>query len=92
MNALYGVIADAAPQKTTAEWLALMDERDIPCGRVNHLGDLFAEPHLSAVGLFEAYSASDRGRDAHRSLALPGGRCRAAPRPAGAFARRAGAR
>jgi crotonobetainyl-CoA:carnitine CoA-transferase CaiB-like acyl-CoA transferase len=54
VNALYGVIADAAPQKTTAEWFALMDERDIPCGRVNHLGDLFAEPHLSAVGLFEA--------------------------------------
>ena len=53
VNALYGVIADAAPAKTTAEWLALMDERDIPCGRVNHIGDLIDEPHLAAVGLFQ---------------------------------------
>ena len=61
VNALYGVIADAAPQKTTAEWLALMDERDIPCGRVNRLGDLFDEPHLSAVGLFEAVAHPTEG-------------------------------
>ena len=61
VNALYGVIADAAPQKTTTEWLALMAERDIPCGRVNHLGDLFAEPHLSAVGLFEATTHPTEG-------------------------------
>ena len=61
VNALYGVIADAAPQKTTTEWLALMAERDIPCGRVNHLGDLFAEPHLSAVGLVEATTHPTEG-------------------------------
>ena len=53
VNALYGIIADAALAKTTAEWLALMDERDIPCGRVNHIDELFSEPHLAAVGLFE---------------------------------------
>ena len=61
VNALYGVIADAAPQKTTAEWLALMEERDIPCGPINRLGDLFAEPHLSAVGLFEATAHPTEG-------------------------------
>ena len=53
VNALYGIIADAALAKTTAEWLELMDERDIPCGRVNHIDELFSEPHLAAVGLFE---------------------------------------
>jgi crotonobetainyl-CoA:carnitine CoA-transferase CaiB-like acyl-CoA transferase len=61
VNALYGVIADAAPQKTTAEWLTLMEERDIPCGPVNRLGDLFAEPHLSAVGLFEGTTHPTEG-------------------------------
>jgi crotonobetainyl-CoA:carnitine CoA-transferase CaiB-like acyl-CoA transferase len=61
VNALYGVIADAAPQKTTAEWLALMDARDIPCGPVNRLTDLFEEPHLSAVGLFEATAHPTEG-------------------------------
>jgi len=53
VNALYGVIADAALEKTTAEWLALMEERDVPCGPVNHIGDLFDEPQLKAVQLFE---------------------------------------
>jgi crotonobetainyl-CoA:carnitine CoA-transferase CaiB-like acyl-CoA transferase len=61
VNALYGMIADAAPQKTSAEWLALMAERDIPCGPVNHLGDLFTEPHLSAVELFRPYTHPTEG-------------------------------
>src|SRR5262249_6074013 len=61
VNALYGVIADAAPQKTTAEWLALMNERDIPSGPVNRLTDLFEEPHLSAVGLFESTAHPTEG-------------------------------
>jgi crotonobetainyl-CoA:carnitine CoA-transferase CaiB-like acyl-CoA transferase len=52
VDALYQVIADAAPQRSTAEWLALMNERDIPCGPVNGFDDLFEEAHLSAVGLF----------------------------------------
>jgi crotonobetainyl-CoA:carnitine CoA-transferase CaiB-like acyl-CoA transferase len=61
VNALYGVIADAAPQRTTAEWLALMEQRDIPCGPVNQLADLFTEPHLAAVELFCRYSHPSEG-------------------------------
>jgi crotonobetainyl-CoA:carnitine CoA-transferase CaiB-like acyl-CoA transferase len=53
VDTLYRVIADAAPMRTTDEWLAQMNERDIPCGKVNALDDLFEEPHLAAVGLFE---------------------------------------
>ena len=52
VDALYQVIADATPGRSTAEWLALMNERDIPCGPVNSFDDLFEEAHLSAVGLF----------------------------------------
>src|SRR5262249_48997888 len=55
------LIADAAPEKTTAEWLALMKERDIPAGKVNNLEDLFTEPHLAAVNLFEAYEHPSEG-------------------------------
>jgi len=61
VNTLYGIIADAAPERTTAEWLALMGERDIPCGRVNRLEDLFQEPHLAAVGLFREYTHPSQG-------------------------------
>jgi crotonobetainyl-CoA:carnitine CoA-transferase CaiB-like acyl-CoA transferase len=61
VEALYQLIADAAPEKTTAEWLALMQECDIPAGRVNGLEDLFSEPHLAAVQLFEEYQHPSEG-------------------------------
>lgn len=61
VDALYQIIIDAAPGKTTAEWLVLMKERDIPCGPVNTIEDLFAEPHLSAVGLFEQVTHPSEG-------------------------------
>ena len=61
VEALYQLIADAAPSKTTAEWLALMEELDIPSGRVNALEDLFSEEHLKAVGLFEEFNHPSEG-------------------------------
>jgi crotonobetainyl-CoA:carnitine CoA-transferase CaiB-like acyl-CoA transferase len=61
VDALYRLIADAAPEKTTAEWLALMKERDIPAGRVNALEDLLDEPHLMAVRLFEEFHHPSEG-------------------------------
>ena len=59
---LYQIIADAAPAKTTAEWLAILKDADIPSGPVNGLDDLFAEPHLKAVRLFEDYEHPSEGR------------------------------
>ena len=61
VNALYQVIADATPQRSTAEWLMLMNERDIPCGPVNGFDDLFEEAHLSAVGLFGSLDHPSEG-------------------------------
>jgi crotonobetainyl-CoA:carnitine CoA-transferase CaiB-like acyl-CoA transferase len=61
VDALYQVIADATPQRTTAEWLTLMNERDIPCGPVNNFDDLFDEDHLSAVGLFGSVDHPSEG-------------------------------
>ena len=61
VDALYQVIADAAPGRSTAEWLALMNERDIPCGPVNGFDDLFEETHLSAVSLFGAVNHPSEG-------------------------------
>ena len=61
VDTLYQLIADAAPQKTTAEWLVLMKECDIPAGRVNALEDLFSEPHLAAVHLFEEFHHPSEG-------------------------------
>ncbi|HEX3485795.1 MAG TPA: CoA transferase [Micropepsaceae bacterium] len=83
VDALYSVIADAAPQRSTAEWLVLMNERDIPCGPVNGLEDLFEEAHLAAVGLFEFVDHPSEG--ATRNVRSPfevSGLERKADRPA----------
>jgi crotonobetainyl-CoA:carnitine CoA-transferase CaiB-like acyl-CoA transferase len=61
VDALYQIIADAAATKTTAEWVELMKECDIPAGRVNGLEDLFSEPHLAAVRLFEEFHHPSEG-------------------------------
>jgi crotonobetainyl-CoA:carnitine CoA-transferase CaiB-like acyl-CoA transferase len=85
VNALYQVIADAAPGRSTAEWLTLMNERDIPCGPVNGFDDLFEEAHLSAVGLFGAMDHPSEGplrtiRSPFRVLGLERQPDRPAPR------------
>jgi crotonobetainyl-CoA:carnitine CoA-transferase CaiB-like acyl-CoA transferase len=61
VDALYQIIADAAPARSTAEWLTLLREADIPSGPVNGFEELFAEPHLAAVGLFEATAHTTEG-------------------------------
>jgi crotonobetainyl-CoA:carnitine CoA-transferase CaiB-like acyl-CoA transferase len=61
VDALYQVIADAAPARTTAEWLRALREADIPCGPVNGFEELFAEPHLAATGLFQPITHPTEG-------------------------------
>jgi crotonobetainyl-CoA:carnitine CoA-transferase CaiB-like acyl-CoA transferase len=86
VDALYQVISDAAPRHTTAEWLAILDARDIPCGPVNTLDTLFEEPHLKQAGVFEEIVHPTEGtltkvRSPFRVLDLPRQLDRPAPRP-----------
>ncbi len=37
--------------RTTAEWLERLGERDVPCGPVNDLAQVFADPQVGARGL-----------------------------------------
>jgi crotonobetainyl-CoA:carnitine CoA-transferase CaiB-like acyl-CoA transferase len=61
VDTLYQLIADVAPSRTTAEWLQILDARDIPCGRANTLNDVFDEPHLKAAALFQDYTHPSEG-------------------------------
>jgi crotonobetainyl-CoA:carnitine CoA-transferase CaiB-like acyl-CoA transferase len=46
-------LAQHLPARTTAQWLELLHGADIPVTAVNAIEDLFDDPHLKAVGLFE---------------------------------------
>ncbi len=49
-------LAEHLPLRGTKDWIALLEEVDIPCAPVNSIEDLFHDPHLEAVGLFETHA------------------------------------
>ncbi|MFK8024431.1 MAG: CaiB/BaiF CoA transferase family protein [Ilumatobacter sp.] len=49
---LYGVLADAIPHRTTAEWSATFDRLDVPSSPVVKPEDLLADEQLEAAGMF----------------------------------------
>ncbi|MDR3661467.1 MAG: CoA transferase [Mycobacterium sp.] len=53
IDTVYGLIADTMTQRTTAQWLTLFGELEIPAAPLNSPDDLFDNPHLNAVGFFE---------------------------------------
>jgi len=53
IDTVYGLVAETMTQRTTAEWLALFRKLEIPAAALNTPGELFDDPHLNAVGLFE---------------------------------------
>jgi crotonobetainyl-CoA:carnitine CoA-transferase CaiB-like acyl-CoA transferase len=56
IDAAYAVLAEGLKQRTTEEWLALLRQADIPCGKANSLDDLFTDPYLAETGYFEPHT------------------------------------
>src|SRR6218665_810602 len=50
---LYQRLAELILERTTAEWMDLFEQLDIPATPIHALGDLPEHPHLKAVGLFQ---------------------------------------
>ena len=46
-------MAETLNERTTAEWIALFRQLEIPAAPLNTPDALFDHPHLNAVGLFE---------------------------------------
>ncbi len=53
IDRVYGLLAETRLERTTAEWLQLFAELEIPATPINTLDSLFDSPQLNAAGLFE---------------------------------------
>ena len=52
MSEMYLLMAAVLPSRSTAQWLALFKQIEVPAMAVNDIGGLIDDPHLQAVGLF----------------------------------------
>lgn len=50
---LYALLATTLPARTTADWIAALTARDIPCSQVSGTDDLLTDPHLAEIGFFD---------------------------------------
>ena len=69
IDALYAELADIMKTRTTAEWLALLRDADIPAMPMNTPEMLMDDPHLRAVGFFRTIDHPSEGRV--RQMAVP---------------------
>ncbi|HLY79801.1 MAG TPA: CoA transferase, partial [Caulobacteraceae bacterium] len=61
IGALYEMVDVVTKTRTTAEWLELLKPLQIPVVKMNRFDDLFDDPHLDAVGLFEQRQHPEAG-------------------------------
>ena len=48
---LIPLLRQATVMKTTAQWIALLESQAVPCGPINRLPEVFADPQVQARGL-----------------------------------------
>lgn len=59
---LYALVADLMPAHTTARWLELLAQADIPHVAVKSLDELLDDPHLREVGFWKRYEHPTEGQ------------------------------
>lgn len=69
IDALYGILADLVARRSTAEWLALLGDADIPMARILSPDEVLEDPHLEAIGFFEEAEHPSEG--AVRTIGIP---------------------
>ncbi|MGH8621342.1 MAG: CoA transferase, partial [Burkholderiales bacterium] len=72
-------VAGEMAQRTSAEWLRLLNQADIPVAPLNAIEDVLADPHLGESGFFVMTEHPTEGR--LRMMAAPGTWSRASRGP-----------
>ena len=54
IDELYRILGNSLRDRTTSEWLALLDAADVPAMPLHSLQSLLEDPHLRSVGFFES--------------------------------------
>ncbi len=62
IDALYAELAERFRTRSTAQWMDLLQQADIPAAPLNTLPSLLADPHLDAVGFFRHEDHPSEGR------------------------------
>jgi crotonobetainyl-CoA:carnitine CoA-transferase CaiB-like acyl-CoA transferase len=47
-EALVALMEEVTRTRTTAQWIALLEDKAVPCGPINHIGQAFADPQVQA--------------------------------------------
>jgi crotonobetainyl-CoA:carnitine CoA-transferase CaiB-like acyl-CoA transferase len=71
INEVYAFVAERMAERTSAEWLRLLKEADIPVAPLNSLDDVIGDPHLADAGFFTMTDHPTEGR--LRMMATPSG-------------------
>jgi crotonobetainyl-CoA:carnitine CoA-transferase CaiB-like acyl-CoA transferase len=58
IDTVYALLGETFRERTTAEWLELFRKLDIPAAPLRTPDELFDNPHLQAVGLFETVATA----------------------------------
>jgi crotonobetainyl-CoA:carnitine CoA-transferase CaiB-like acyl-CoA transferase len=66
---VYGMVAEEMKKRSTEEWVAALEQADIPVQRMNSLADIISDPHLAAIGYFGEVEHPTEGR--LRSMSVP---------------------
>ncbi len=85
VDACYGVLTEGMTLRTTAEWLVILREGDIPCGAAVTLPELLDDPYLRETGFFQETEHPTEGKVVTTAVpaafsATPGAIRRHAPR------------
>jgi len=62
IGGLYDLVSQLAIERTTAQWVSLMEAADIPVMPVQMMEDLPSDPHLEATGFFQQVDHPSEGK------------------------------